>query len=203
MFDRQSFARPIAAAALMGLIAGCSDPTAPADPPSEPPPPAFETRWDADVTVRYVRASADRTCDGLSATFPVRVVNPGEYQYRITAVLGSTSYSKASNRYNEFVGTSYELGPGEIHNFANETWKFSNLRQGESVQLNLYSTEWDGTERDDFMNNKRNSLRLNPSSLLPSGGTRSDRALGVGDADCGLTLYYDVTVVQRQVEVGS
>lgn len=52
------------------------------------------------------------------------------------------------------------------------------------------------------MNNRSNSLNVDPSSLLPTGGTRTDRLLGTGNANCGLTLVYDVTAVQRQVEVG-
>lgn len=202
MFDRQSLRRTAVATALLALGAACSDPTGPAEPPPEPPPPQLEPRWDVDLTVRYVRASADRTCDGLTASFPVEIVNPGEYQYRIRAAYGGTSYQTESRGYNRVTGTSYTLGPSEIENFPNETWKFTNLRQGESVALTLYSTEWDATERDDYMDNRSNSLNVTPSSLLPAGGTKTDRALGVGTSNCGLTLYWDVTAVQRQVEVG-
>jgi hypothetical protein len=52
------------------------------------------------------------------------------------------------------------------------------------------------------MNNRSESLTITPSSLLPTGGTRTDRALGVGNARCGLTLYHDVTARQRQVTTG-
>lgn len=179
----------------IGVAACAGDATGPADDPG----PALESRWDMNVTVRYVRASSELTCDGETL---VGTVNPGEYQYRITASYGGASHQTQSKSYGSVSGTSYELGRSEIYNFANETWSFANLREGESVRLRMYSTEWDGPSKDDYMNNRSNTLNLTPSSLRPAGGTSADRALGVGKATCGLTLYYDVTIVQRQVEVG-
>lgn len=179
----------------VGAVACASDATGPAEDAG----PTVESRWDIDVTVRYVRASSELTCDGETL---IGTVNPGEYQYHIIASKGSARQELRSKDYGSVSGTSYELGTSEIHNFGNRTWGFANLRAGESVTLRMYSTEWDGPSKDDYMNNRSNDLTLTPSSLRPTGGTSTDRALGVGKSTCGLTLYYDVTIVQRQVEVG-
>lgn len=182
----------IAAGACGGDVAG------PAEEPGLPPGPTLESRWDMDVIVRYVRASSERTCDGLTV---VGTVNPGEYQYRITASHGSATNATQSKDYGEVWGTSHELGRSEIYNFANETWQFADLRKGEAVALRMRVTEWDGLEEDDYMDDLSNTLSLDPSALKPSGGSSTDRALGIGNATCGLTLYYDILITQRQVEV--
>ena len=177
-----------------GLAAACAaDLTAPVDEG-----PTFESRWDIDVVIRYLHASTELTCDGKTI---IGTANPGEFQYRITGKYGSMSKSDESNGYGTVTGASRELSPDENWNIANKTWTFENLGQGEAMALTMSVTEWDGPSKDDYMNNLSNTLQLDPSSLLPSGGTRTDRALGVGKSTCGLTLYYDITVRQRQVQV--
>jgi hypothetical protein len=89
-----------------------------------------------------------------------------------------------------------------MRNFANRTWTFNNLSAGQGVRLTLSATEWDFTSKDSDLDDRSESLTVTPSALLPTGGTRTDRALGVGNARCGLTLYFDVVVRQRQVTVG-
>jgi hypothetical protein len=107
-----------------------------------------------------------------------------------------------SRDYGRVTGRSYELGRSEIHNFTNRTWRFADLREGEAVALTMRVTEWDGPSKDDYMDDLSDALSLDPNALRPSGGSSTDRALGVGGATCGLTLYYDIQVAQRQVEVG-
>jgi len=164
----------------------------------QPVDPATESRWDMDITVRYLHSSSDRTCDGLDL---LGFVNPGEFQYRITAKYGSITKSTESKGYGTVGGTSKALKNDEIWDFADQTWTFDNMKAGDAVDLTLYVTEWDGTVKDDYMNNRSGNLSLDPSSLLPTGGTKTGRALGVGKSTCGLTLYYDVTARQRQVQV--
>jgi hypothetical protein len=149
--------------------------------------------------VRYVKASGDSACDGKDI---FGKADPGNFQYRIVASFGSRTETTESFNYGSAAGLSRALYPEEIWNFGNETWTFNNLTAGQGVELTLFVTEWDGTNRDSDMNNRSNSLTITPSSLLPTGGTRTDRALGVGNANCGLTLYHDVTVRQRQVTTG-
>jgi hypothetical protein len=179
--------------AAIGGVAACGKE---AGPTEEPGGPAFESRWDMTVTVRYVKGSSNLTCDGRDL---LGAANPGEYQYRIAAAYGSTVKQAESQSYGSVIGISYSLMPEEIYNFANEDWSFNDLQAGQSVALTLSSTEWDGTSKDDYMNDRSNILTLTPSTLRPTGGTSTDRALGVGHSDCGLTLYYDVAIVQRQV----
>ena len=173
---------------------GSSDPTGP-DPDVNP---TTELRWDMDVIVRYVKASSNKTCDGDGT---LGLGNPGEYQYQITAFHGGITKTHETNNYGSVFGEDVELDKAEIHNFTNQTWKFTNLKSGEGVALTMRVTEWDGTEKDSYMNNRADQLSVNPSSLLPTGGTRTDRALGIGNQDCGLTLYYDITAIQRSVTV--
>jgi len=183
-------------------VAACSgSPTSPTPTPTPGPGPVpiVESRWDLDLTVRYVKASGDETCDGKNI---LGGVNPGEFQYRIVASFGSRTETLESFNYGSVLGISYTLSPGEIFNFTNETWTFNNLSAGEGALLRLYATEWDSANKDGGMNNLTDSQTITPSSLLPTGGTRTDRALGVGNALCGLTLYYDVTARQRQVTTG-
>jgi len=180
------------ALAAIGGVAACGDKAG----PTEEPGPTFESRWDMTVTVRYVKGSSNLTCDGRDL---LGGANPGEYQYRITSAYGSTVRQTESQSYGSVIGISYSLMPEEIYNFANEDWSFNDLQAGQSVALTLSSTEWDGTSKDDYMNGRSNALTLTPSTLRPTGGTSADRALGVGNSDCGLTLYYDVAIVQRQV----
>jgi len=188
------FTRCVLTLAVGGFAAACAaDLTAPVDEG-----PTLESRWDIDVVIRYLHASTELTCDGKTI---IGTPNPGEYQYRITAKYGSTSKSDESNGYGTVGGASRELSPNENWNITNKTWTFENLRQGEAVALTMSVTEWDGPSRDSYMNNLSNTLQLDPSSLAPSGGTRTGRALGVGNSTCGLTLYYDITVRQRQVQV--
>lgn len=179
--------------AAIGGVAACGKE---AGPTEEPGGPAFESRWDMTVTVRYVKGSSNLTCDGRDL---LGAPNPGEYQYRIKAVYGATVKQTESNSYGSVTGTAHTLEPTEIYDFTNENWSFNDLQAGQSVALTLSSTEWDGTSKDDYMNGRSNSLTLTPSTLRPTGGTSTDRALGVGNSDCGLTLYYDVAIVQRQV----
>lgn len=189
---------PLRSLAALCLLTACgSDPTGP-DGPGPGPGPTTEPRWDIDVIVRYVKASGNSACDGTTI---IGTVNPGEFQYRITASFGELTKRLESNIYGSVAGADHTLGPEEIHNFANETWTFNNLREGQGVELRMHVTEWDGTEKDDYMNNRTEALTITPSALLPNGGTRTDRALGVGTSNCGLTLYHDVTVRQRQVTV--
>lgn len=194
----------LAVSATVALSAcGTSSPAGPTPvptpAPTPTPTPVVESRWDLDLTARYVKASADSACDGRD-TFGN--VDPGNFQYRIVASFGSRTETLESFNYGSAAGISRALSPEEIWNFTNETWTFSNLSAGQGVQLTLFATEWDGTNKDDSLNNRSNSLTITPSSLLPTGGTRTDRALGVGNANCGLTLYYDVTARQRQVTTG-
>lgn len=99
-----------------------------------------------DATVRYVKASAQRTCDGTTL---LGNNNPGEYQYRIRASDGQIAKEMETNNYGRVTGESHSLDRSENQNFTNQTWKFSNLTQDETVGLWLYSTEWDGTQKDD------------------------------------------------------
>ncbi len=189
---------PRLAAVALCVTAACggnSDPTGPSDDPGV----TTETRWDVDVTVRYVHSSTVETCDGTGF---LGADQPGEYQYRITASYGGTTKTLETANYGSVLGQSVSLGKNASDNFANKTWSFVNLKAGEGVVLKMAVTEWDGTSKDSDMNNKSKSTTITPSSLLPSGGTKSDRGLGVGDSKCGLTLYYDVTATQRQVSVG-
>jgi hypothetical protein len=149
-----------------------------------------------DVTVRYVKASANKTCDGSGT---LNLGNPGEYQYRISASFGGVSRSMETNNYGSVTGAHATLDREELDNFPNKTWSFTNLKSGDAVSLTMWVTEWDGTSKDGDMNNKSNTLQLTASSLLPTGGTKTDRALGVGNGDCGLTLYYDISAIQRTV----
>ncbi len=183
-------------AALGATVAcgGSDDPTGP-DPDVNP---VTELRWDMDVIVRYVKASSNKTCDGDGT---LGVQNGGEYQYRITASYGGINRTLETNNYGSVAGEDIDLGKEDIHNFSNQTWTFTNLKSGEGVVLRMRVTEWDGTNKDDYMNDRDDQVTVNPSSLLPTGGTRTDRALGVGNADCGLTLYYDITAIQRSVTV--
>jgi hypothetical protein len=184
----------------MAACSGSGNPTSPtASGPAPAPAPSVETRWDLDITVRYVKASGDEACDGKNI---FGRADPGEFQYRIVASFGSRSETLESFNYGSVAGISYILSPEEIRNFSNETWTFDNLSAGQGVRLTLYATEWDRTNKDGDMNNRSESLTITPSSLLPTGGTRTDRALGVGNARCGLTLYHDVTARQRQVTTG-
>ncbi len=162
------------------------------------PEPQFEGRWDIDVVVRYVKASSEHTCDGTNL---FGANNPGEYQYRIVASEGGITKSLQTDNYSSVLGRSHTLNTAEIHNFANRTWQFSNLTEDQGVLLTLYSTEWDGTVKDDDMNNRSNARKITPSTLLPVGGRSTDRALGVGTSTCGLTLYYDLEVAHREVPV--
>ncbi|MCG6990228.1 MAG: hypothetical protein LJF06_18965 [Gemmatimonadetes bacterium] len=158
--------------------------------------PATQSRWDMDLTVRYLHSSPDQTCNGVSL---LGLVIPAEFQYRITATYGSVTKSTESKGYGTVTGESKLLSNNETWNFANQTWTFDNMKAGDAVDLTLYVTVWDGVAKDGYMNNRSNTLSLDPSSLLPTGGTKTGRALGVGKSTCGLTLYYDVTVRQRQV----
>jgi hypothetical protein len=193
----------LAVSATLAFSACSSDsPSGPTPPPAPTPTPApvVESRWDVDVVVRYVKASADEVCDG---TIPIiGTVDPGEFQYRIVASFGSQTDSTQSSGYGSVTGNSRTMSPEELWNFGNETMTFSNLRAGQSVELTLFATEWDIASKDGYLNNRSNSLTITPSSLLPNGGTRTDRALGVGNATCGLTLYHDVTARVRQVTTG-
>lgn len=192
----------------LGLAALCaltacssgSNPAGPEDPPPGPGPgPITESRWDLDVTVRYVKASRDETCDGKTI---FGVVNPGEFQFRVVGSFGSRTETLETFDYGSIAGISHMMAPEEINNFTNQTWTFNNLREGQGVELRLYATEWDVSSRDSDLNNRSSSVTITPSALLPSGGTRIDRAVGVGDARCGLTLYHDVTVRLRTVTTG-
>lgn len=164
------------------------------------PEPELIGIWDIDVEVRYVKASPERTCDGTTL---LGNNNPGEFQYRIRAFDGSIAKEMETNNYGRVTGRSHSLDTSENHNFTNQTWEFSNLTEFESVGLWLYSTEWDGTERDDYMNDLSELVWLQPSRLLPVGGRSTDRRLTVGKSTCGLTLYYDIVVVHREEPVGS
>lgn len=157
--------------------------------------PATQSLWDMDITVRYLHSSTVETCDGSV----LGIVNPGEFQYRITAKYGSVTKSTESAGYGTVTGESKSLTINQDWNFANQTWTFDNMKAGDAVDLTLYVTEWDGAVTDGYMDNRSNTLSLDPSSLLPTGGTKTGRALGVGKSTCGLTLYYDITVRQRQV----
>jgi hypothetical protein len=148
--------------------------------------------------VRYVKASGESACDGTDL---LGAINPGEFQYRIVATHGSTTRSTQSTGYGQVTGDSHPLSTTEIHNFGNQDWTFSNLDAGDAVKIEMWVTEWDGAEEDDYMNHRRASLDVVPSSLLPTGGSRTDRALGVGTGNCGLTLYFDVNVRTRLVNV--
>lgn len=185
---------------IVGLAAACTgDATGLVnDNTQQPDAPKLESRWDMDITVRYVHSSTKETCDGKDL---LGFVNPGEYQYRITAKLGSVTKSTESKGYGSVTGVSKALAPNKNWDFANQTWTFENMMAGDAVDLTMYVTEWDGLSKDSYMNNRSNNAQLNPSSLLPTGGTNKDLALGVGTDKCGLTLYYDVTARQRQVEV--
>lgn len=167
--------------------------------PEEDPAPVLDDRWDMDVTIRYVRASSERTCDGLTI---FGTVNPGEYQFLITGVFGATTNTLATPGYGQVTGESHELGRSEIHNFANRTWRYTDLHKGQDVALTMRVTEWDGASKDDYMDDRQNTLNLDPSSLRATGGSSTGRALGVGNENCGLTLYYDIDVVHREVTVG-
>lgn len=179
---------------LTGLAVACSaDATGPAQQA-----PTLESRWDMDVIVRYLHASTELTCDGKTI---IGTPNPGEYQYRITGVYGSTSKTTQSAGYGKVTGLSKQLAPDENWNITNETWTFENLKDGEAADLTLYATEWDGTSKDDYMNNRKETRKLVPSKILPNGGTKTDMAVGVGTSTCGLTLWFDVKVRERQIEV--
>jgi hypothetical protein len=191
----------LAVSATLALAAcGSESKVGPTPAPTPTPTPIVESRWDLDLTVRYVKASGDEACDGKIPI--VGTVDPGEFQYRVVASFGSRTETLESLLYGSVAGLSRALSPEEIWNFGNETWTFNNLSAGQGVQLTLFATEWDGTSKDSDLNNRSNSLTITPSSLLPTGGTRTDRALGVGNAQCGLTLYHDVTVRQRQITTG-
>jgi hypothetical protein len=197
----RSTAQLLAVSATLALSACSSDsPAGPTPTPTPTPTPVVESRWDVDVVVRYVKASADEACDGRIPI--IGTAEDGEFQYRIVASFGSQSDSTQSLNYGSVAGISRSLLPEEIWNFGNETMTFSNLSAGQGVQLTLFATEWDTTSKDGYLNNRSNSLTITPSSLLPNGGTRTDRALGVGNATCGLTLYHDVTARVRQVTTG-
>jgi hypothetical protein len=189
---------PRLALAALCATAACGEDNGPTAASPNPPAPTTETRWDIDVVVRYVRASGQSACDGDNI---FGNVDPGEFQYRIVASYGATTRSTETNNYGLVSGVDEELNTGDIHNFPNETWTFNNLKSGEGVKLQMWVTEWDGTDKDDYMNNRTASLTIVPSTLLPSGGTRVDRALDVGTENCGLTLYHDVTVRTRVVNV--
>ena len=191
--------RRFGAAAALCLLAACGDAAANLTGSGDPSSPQTESRWDVDVTVRYVHASTSETCDGTDV---LGLNNPGEYQYHITAAFGGVTHTLESPGYGSVTGTSYTLDKNENYNFANKTWSFTNLASGDGVTLRMAVTEWDGASKDSYMNDRSNSIQIVPSSLLPSGGTKTDRALGVGKSTCGLTLYYDVSAVQRQVQVG-
>jgi hypothetical protein len=158
--------------------------------------PTTQSRWDMDLTVRYLHSSADETCNGVSI---LGIVNPGDFQYRITATYGSVTKSTESKGYGTATGESKLLSNNQTWNFANQTWTFDNMKAGDAVDLTLYVTDWFGLAKYTYLNNRSNTVSLVPSSLLPTGGTKTGRALGVGKSTCGLTLYYDVTVRQRQV----
>ncbi len=188
---RNTRLRSLCLAALCATAACSNDSTAPIDP-------ATETRWDADLTIRFVRASGESACDGTNI---LGAINPGEFQYRIAASFGTKTETTQSTNYGTVNGTSHDLSTTETYNFTNQTWTFNNLKLGDAVKLDMWATEWDGVSKDDYLNNMHASLNVVPSSLLPSGGTRIDRALGVGKTTCGLTVIFDVTVRTRVVSV--
>jgi hypothetical protein len=187
----------LGAAAALCLAAACGgagDPTSPST--------HTEPRWDMDITVRYVRASSDATCDGTDI---FGNNNPGEYQYDITASAKSNSIIKSLSTagYGTVTGTSHVLDTGQTDNFANQTWSFTNLSAGEGVLLAMAVTEWDGLDKDSYMNNRSDGVELVPSTLRPAGGSMVNETLDVGNTKCGLSLVYDLNVVQRQVQVGN
>lgn len=162
------------------------------------PEPQFEGRWDIDVTVRYVRASSEATCDGETI---FKRNNPGEYQYRVYAALGDVEKSFETNNYGKVTGRSHELDTGEMHNFTNRTWKFSDLAAEDFVRLEMFVTEWDGPSKDDYMDHLSWPTFLVPSELLPVGGRLTDQSFQVGKDTCGLKLIYDVRVAHRELPI--
>jgi hypothetical protein len=184
------------AAAALCVTAACGSGSTPTGTTSH-----TESRWDLSVTVRYVRASPTETCDGKDL---FGNNNPGEYQFLIDAyAIGDpgTVYSMETANYGEVFGEEHTLDVNKTYNFPNKTWSFPNLKAGSQVELEMSVTEWDGLNEDSYMNNRQEGVEIVPSSLLPNGGTRTDQKLDVGSTVCGLTLYYDVTVAQRQIKV--
>ncbi len=186
----------------LGLAALCataacggSSPTGPSDGGGNTTKP----QYDMTIKSRFVKASSSKSCDG-DGLFGAK--NAGEYQFRITGQYGSTNRSYETTNYGKVTGANMSLKAGETGNFSDQSWTFSNMAAGEGATYTLRVTEWDGLAKDDYMNDLGKAAELVPSSIRPEGGTEKDRQLSVGTSTCGLTVFYDVTVVRREVPTG-
>lgn len=187
------------AIAILCSATACSDATGPdVDPPPEPPQAQFETVTDVTLTLRYLTVSSNSACDGIAVIS--RKPRNGEFQYRVEGYRNGTRLETLqSSGYGSVTGAATSAGPGETIQFANETWRFNNLRSGDEVELRLRATEWDATSRDDYLNDLSASYNIN----IPIGPEDVNTVgLRVGTANCGLTLFYDRSITTREVEVG-
>lgn len=187
------------AIAILCSATACSDATGPdGDPPPEPPEAQFETLTDVTLTPRFLTVRPNSACDG-SGVISGEPRN-GEFQYRVEGYRNGTRLKLLqSSGYGSVTGAATSAGPGETIQFANETWRFDNLRSGDQVELRLRATEWDATSKDDYLNDLNNSQYFNiPIDPLDE----RDVTLSVGATSCGLTLHYDRSITTREVEVG-
>lgn len=176
------------AIAILCSATACSDATG----------PEFETVTDVTLTPRYLTVSSNSACDG-SGVISGEPRN-GEFQYRVEGWRNGTLLESLQSRgYGSVTGAATSAGPRETIQFANETWRFNNLRSGDQVELRLRATEWDGTSRDDYLNDRTISGDFN-IPIDPQDATNA--SLSVGTDNCGLTLHFDLSITTREVEVG-
>jgi hypothetical protein len=193
--------RSVGVAALLSTgVAACSgSPTSPSPAPAPgggttPPPARTETRYDFDVTVRYIDISPVEACDGRVPL--INSVNEGEFQFRIDALGSTKTEFLETDNYYDVLGENYKRGPGERINFTNRRWSFADLKDGDGVRVRLRGTEWDANFRDSDMNDLTDTTTWTMTSSMTS---RTDQRLSIGSNDCGMTLVYDLTVATRQI----
>lgn len=179
------------AIAILCSATACSDATGP-DGDAQ-----FETVTDVTLTPRFLTVSTHSACDG-SGVISGEPRN-GEFQYRVEGWRNSTRVETLQSRgYGSVTGAATSAGPGETIQFANETWRFDNLRSGDQVELRLRATEWDATSKDDYLNDRNDSTLFSHPNDPPDA---TNVSLSVGTDNCGLSLYYDRTSTIREVEV--
>lgn len=184
------------AIAILCSATACSDATGPDGDPT--PEAQFETLTDVTLTPRFLTVRPNSACDG-SGVISGEPRN-GEFQYRVEGYRNGTRLKLLqSSGYGSVTGAATSAGPGETIQFANQTWRFDNLRSGDQVELRLRATEWDATSRDDYLNDRTISNDFN-IPIDPEDVTNVE--LKVGTDNCGLTLYYDLSITTVEVEVG-
>lgn len=162
--------------------------------------PGLEPRFDVSVTLRYLDVSGPEACDGreLFTDEP----RDGEFQYRIVVesgdrVVGSTE----SEGYGTFFGENFSRRPGELINFANKTFTIESLRPADNVSIQFFASEWDGTEKDSRMDNRRTEY-VAPSTFDWQAGTFRNNSMAIpsnGSLSCELSLVWDMSVTMRMV----